>query len=231
MTQRILVWDLPTRIFHWSLALSFAGAFLTAESERWRDVHVLFGYAMLGLLVFRLVWGFVGSRYARFAEFVRGPKAVMQYAKGLVSGRPPHFTGHNPLGAIAILLLMGLGIASGVSGWLLYEDLGGEWLEELHEALANGMLAVVVVHVLGVLFSSVVHRENLVLAMLTGKKRGETREAIAGARPWMGLLLLAALAGFWAWSGLGTQNRWEPQASHSADHRTGLAERGDRDDD
>jgi cytochrome b len=231
MTQRILVWDLPTRIFHWSLALSFAGAFLTAESERWRDVHVLLGYTVLGLLVFRLVWGLVGSRYARFAEFVRGPKAVLRYARDLAGGRPPHFIGHNPLGAVAIILLVGLGIASSVSGWLLYEELGGDWLEELHEALANGMLAVVIVHVLGVLFSSLVHRENLVRAMLTGKKRGETRDAIPGAKTWVGLLLLIALAGFWAWNGFGAQNQWEPQASYSAAHRTEWVGRADRDED
>lgn len=231
MTQRILVWDLPTRFFHWSLALSFAGAFLTAESERWRDVHVLLGYTVLGLLVFRLVWGLVGSRYARFAEFVRGPRVVLQYAKGLIRGRPPHFTGHNPLGAVAILLLVSLGIASGVSGWLLYEELGGDWLEELHEGLANGMLAVVIVHVLGVLFSSVVHRENLVWAMLTGKKHGEARDAIPGAKTWVGLLLMIALAGVWAWSGFGALNRGEPQASHATADRIGWAERADRDDD
>jgi cytochrome b len=229
MTQRILVWDLPTRIFHWSLALSFAGAFLTAESDRWADIHVVLGYSMLGLLAFRLIWGFVGSRYARFAEFVRGPGEVLRYARGLAAGRPPHFTGHNPLGAVAILLLIGLGIASGVSGWLLYEGLGGEWLEELHEGLANGMLAVVIVHVLGVLFGSMVHRENLVRAMLTGRKRGESRDAIAGPNTRVGLLLLMVLAGCWFWNGVGARNGWEPRAGSSAPYLTEAPESADRD--
>lgn len=228
MNQRILVWDLPTRIFHWSLALSFAGAFLTADSEYWRGVHVLLGYVMLALLAFRLVWGFVGSRYARFGQFLPRPSAVVGYVRGLVRGRPPHYTGHNPLGAIAILLLLGLGLASGVSGWMYYQEIGGEWLEELHETLANAMLAVVVVHVLGVLFSSLVHRENLVRAMLTGRKRGDPGDAIAGSRLWAGLLLLAALGGCWAW--LAGSNP-APQAGPSAGHRIGWEQRADRDGD
>lgn len=200
MTQCILVWDLPTRIFHWSLALSFAGAYLTAESERWHDIHVLLGYSMLGLLGFRLMWGLIGTRYARFVEFVRGPRSVLAYLKELAAGRPSHYTGHNPLGAVAILLLMGLGLASGVSGWLLYDGVGGEAMEEVHEALSNGMLGMVILHLIGVVHGSLVHRENLALAMLTGKKRGKSGDAIPSTRPLIGLLLLAGLAGFWAWS-------------------------------
>lgn len=203
MNARILVWDLPTRLFHWALALSFLGAFLTAESERWRNVHEGLGYTMLGLLAFRLLWGVVGTRYARFRQFVRGPAAIMDYLKGLALGRPRHSTGHNPLGAVAIVLMIVLGFAAAVSGWLLEAGVGGEGVEEIHETFANGMLVVVVIHILGVILGSVVHRENLIRAMWTGRKRGEPGEAIAGARPLVALLLALGLAGFWTWNLLG----------------------------
>lgn len=210
MNARILVWDLPTRLFHWTLALSFLGAFLTAESERWRDVHEGLGYTMLGLLVFRMVWGLVGSRYARFRQFVRRPAEVMAYIRSLALGRPRHYTGHNPLGALAILLMIGLGLATAASGWLLEGGLGGEVFEDIHEIFANGMLVVVLIHILGVIVGSVVHRENLIRAMWTGWKRGKPGEAITGTRPLVALLLALGLAGFWTWNLL--EGRSGPQS-------------------
>ena len=201
MKSRILVWDLPTRVFHWSLALSFAGAWLTAESERYRDVHVMLGYTLLGLIAFRLVWGLIGTRYARFAEFVRAPSAAIRYLKSLFSKQPEHHVGHNPAGAWAILLLLGLGIATGVSGWMAYNELGGEWLEEAHEFLAGAMLAVVGVHIVGVIAGSLIHRENLARAMVTGYKQGNPAEAIRKKRWIPALMLIALLAGLWGfWS-------------------------------
>lgn len=205
MHTRILVWDLPTRIFHWSLALSFAVAFLTAESERWQEVHILAGYLLLGLLSFRLIWGFVGSRYARFAEFVRGPNGILAYLRSIRAGRPQHHVGHNPAGALAIIALIALGLASGVTGWLLYDEVGGEWLEELHEGLSNAMLAVVVLHVAGVLIASRLHRENLIRAMITGRKHGLQRDAIPNARVPVAVLLVAMLAVAVVWGSLGVQ--------------------------
>ena len=101
--MKILVWDLPTRLFHWLLAASFAGAFLTAESERYRDVHVLLGYTVLALLAFRLLWAFAGTRYARLSSFAFGPTAVMEYLKSLLRRRPIHYTGHNPAGKLGDL--------------------------------------------------------------------------------------------------------------------------------
>ncbi|MGX2041726.1 cytochrome b/b6 domain-containing protein [Methylocaldum sp. MU1018] len=233
MLQRILVWDLPTRIFHWSLAASFAGAFLTAESERWRDVHVVLGYTVLGLIGFRLIWGLLGPRYARFGEFVRGPGKVWRYAKSFVRGRPEHTTGHNPLGAVAILLMLGLGLASGVTGWMTYEEMGGDWLEDLHEAVANGMLATVVLHIAGVILSSVLHRENLALAMVTGRKHGEARDAIPRSKPLLGLLLAVSLLGFWIWAGLEGVGRHAPTAERSSGHPFSVvgASHRDHDDD
>ena len=200
MTQRILVWDLPTRIFHWTLALSFTIAFLTAESERWRDIHVLLGYTVLGLIAFRLIWGFVGTRYSRFAEFVRSPAYVIRYLAQLVRGQAEHPVGHNPAGAIAILLLLLLGIASGVSGWAVYEEIGGDWLAELHEYTSNAMLVVVLAHIAGVLASCYLQGENLIVAMITGRKSGAANQAIASGYPLIAMLLLTVLIGFWIWA-------------------------------
>ena len=169
---KILVWDAPVRVFHWLLVLSFAGAYLTAESERWRLVHVSLGYTMGGLVAFRILWGLLGTRYARFANFVRGPAAVMRYGRALLRGQPEHHVGHNPAGAVAIVLLLLLSMALVASGWAIYNEVGGDWLEELHEVAANVMLAVVGVHVAGVVLASWLHRENLVRAMVTGKKEG-----------------------------------------------------------
>jgi cytochrome b len=197
MKGPILVWDLPTRVFHWLLAPSFAGAWLTAESERYRDLHVMLGYTLLGLIGFRLVWGFAGSRYARFAAFVRGPAAVTEYLGSLLAGQPQHHVGHNPAGAAAIVLLLALGVAASVSGWAVYEDLGGEWLEEAHELSSNAMLALVLVHILAVLASGLLHGENLVRAMVTGRKQGEPEAGIRGARPLVALAVLVAVLGYW----------------------------------
>lgn len=168
--RTVKVWDILVRVFHWSFAASFAGAWLTAESERFRDVHVFLGYTMLGLVAFRILWGVVGPRHARFSNFVRGPAVVARYLRSLVSGRPEHHLGHNPAGAVAIVLLLALAVLAGASGWAVYNDLGGEWLEESHEFLASAMLAVVAVHLAGVAVASWLHRENLVRAMLTGRK-------------------------------------------------------------
>lgn len=176
MEQRIRVWDLPTRLFHWTLAASFAVAWVTHESERLMNIHITAGYFMLGLIGFRLVWGFVGNRHARFKEFVRSPSAVARYLTSLIEGRPEHHLGHNPAGAIVIVLLLALGVGTSVSGWFALDDFGGKLFEELHESLAGVMLAVVGLHLAGVIVSSLLHRENLVKAMITGYKEVQTSE-------------------------------------------------------
>ena len=166
----IRVWDLPTRIFHWSLATSFVVAFATSESEKLRDIHVLAGYGMAGLIAFRILWGFVGGGHSRFADFLPTPAKVIGYLKSLLAGKPQHHVGHNPAGAVAIFLLLGFGITAAASGYATYNDFGGHFMEELHEAAANGMMALVAVHLAGVVVSSWLHRENLVKAMITGRK-------------------------------------------------------------
>lgn len=200
MNQKILVWDVPTRVFHWLLALSFTGAFLTAESERYRDIHVMLGYTLLGLIAFRLLWGFAGTRYARFRSFLFSPAELLAYLASLVSGKPRHYVGHNPAGSLAIWLLLLLGFTSGVTGLVLYQDIGGDMLEELHEFLANAMLAVVGVHLAGVAVSSLMHRENLARAMITGRKSAEPEAGIKRAHAWLGVIMLAVIVAFWSGS-------------------------------
>lgn len=196
-SSKIRVWDAPVRVFHWLMVLCFAGAYITAESETWRLLHVTLGYTLGGLLAFRLVWGVVGTRYARFGSFVRGPSAVLRYLKSIVANRPEHHLGHNPAGAVAVVLLLVMGAGLVASGYSVYEDLGPEWLEDVHELLGNGMLLVVIGHLVGVVSASLQHRENLVRAMVTGYKVGLPEQGIR--RNWvvLAVVMLLAVAAFW----------------------------------
>jgi cytochrome b len=199
MLKRILVWDIPTRIFHWSLALSFLGAFLTAETERYRDLHIALGYIMLGSIVFRLVWGFVGTHYARLSSFLFKPAEIVAYLRSLLARQPQHFLGHNPAGSVAIFLLLGLGLLAAISGVMLYYEVGGEEaFEELHEGAANFMLLIVAIHIAGVVVSSVLHRENLVRSMITGYKNGDAGVGINRTYAWLGVIMAAIIAAFLA---------------------------------
>lgn len=187
---KILAWDWPVRIGHWLMVVGFILAWLTSESESLRLVHAVAGATVLAAAAFRLLWGIVGTRTARFSDFVRGPTAVGDYLLGLLRLQPAHFTGHNPAGGWAIVLLLGFAALAGASGWAIYNDLGGHWLEELHEGFASAMLVVVIVHVIGVVSGSVLHGENLVRAMINGHKDGRSEEAIASARPLAAIALL-----------------------------------------
>lgn len=195
---RVLVWDLPTRVFHGLLAASFIGAFATAESERLRDVHVVLGYTMMGLVAFRLVWGVIGTRYSRFGSFAFGPRSVLAYLKSLLTRSPQRYLGHNPAGSWAIYALLALTVLAGASGYATYNDIGGGWMEEVHEAAANALLGVVILHVIGVLVSSVIHRENLARAMVSGFKSGNPANGIRYRHRIVAAALLLAVAGFWA---------------------------------
>ena len=224
---RILVWDAPVRVFHWLIALCFAGAYLSAEHEAWRLVHVTLGDTTAGLVTFRLLWGVVGTRHARFSAFVRGPRAVMAYLRGMLGGHAEHHTGHNPAGAIAIVALLGLALAVTASGWATYDDIGGKWLEEVHEAAANIMLGVVGIHIAGVLLGSWLHRENLIAAMITGRKTGRSGDGVRSAWRSVGILMLAAVLGFW-W----TQWKSAPMGvAHGPAALSGKAVTQERDDD
>ena len=196
--RRILVWDIPTRLFHWLLVLCFVIAYLTSESERWQLWHVTAGYLFGGLLLFRLVWGVVGTRYARFTNFMRGPKPVMAYLRSLLARHPQHYIGHNPAGAWAILGMLALGVLTVLTGWASFSDYG-DWIGELHEGIVNVLLLIILVHVGGVLVSSFLHHENLVRSMVNGYKLGNLADAIRYPQWIIGVLLRVGLVMFlWA---------------------------------
>ncbi len=220
MEKRILVWDAPTRLFHWLLAASFAGAFLTGDSERLRDIHLLLGYTVAGLIGFRLVWGLIGTRYARFRSFLFSPRELLQYLRSLAARSPRHYLGHNPAGSVAIFLLLALGLVTAATGYATYSDIGGEWLAELHESSAFAMLAVVGVHIAGVVLSSLLHRENLVRAMITGRKTGESSQSIRRSHAWLAAAMIALVAAFWVWypSTQPVQAQAVHQQSHDDEH-------------
>jgi cytochrome b len=168
--RAVTVWDPLVRLFHWSLAACILGTFLVEEGD---TAHRWLGYTALGLIGFRVLWGLVGSRHARFGDWVRGPRAVATYLRQRLAGRSQRRLGHNPAAAVMILLLMAWVSAVGVTGWMQTLDAywGAEWLEELHEFLAYGLLALVGVHVLAAIVESWHYRENLIAAMVHGRKR------------------------------------------------------------
>ena len=172
--RHVRVWDLPVRVFHWLivglLVVSFVTGHVGGNAMR---IHELSGFSILTLVLFRLSWGFLGSTHARFSSFVRGFAAARSYTAVLWSGSSAVYTGHNPLGGWMVVALLALAAAAGLSGWLSITDRfwGVEWLQELHEALANMLYLFVGLHLAGVFFTSWRHRENLVAAMMTGCKR------------------------------------------------------------
>lgn len=193
---KILVWDAPTRVFHWLLALCFAGAYLTSDFDRLLAVHLALGYTMLGLVAFRLAWGLIGTRYARFANFICGPKEVARYAGHLLSFKAEHPVGHNPLASVSIVLMLLSTLIIVLSGWLYFSG-GPKLIKEFHEGAAAFMLAVVAVHVAGVLFASLMERQNLARSMLNGYKLGGAEQAIRSTWWPVAALVLAGVLGFW----------------------------------
>jgi len=197
MIQKILVWDVPTRAFHWMQVVTFVGAYLTAESERTRDIHVAFGYILLGLIIFRLLWGFMGTRYARFSSFLFFPGQIIEYLGSLFKGKPKHYLGHNPAGSVSVWLLLGLGLSICVTGVLALQDDASDAVIEMHGMATDAMLVVIALHLLGVVMSSIMHRENLVRAMVLGFKVAEAEEGIQRSYTWLGILMLAVAVVFW----------------------------------
>jgi cytochrome b len=165
--QQIAVWDPFIRAFHWSLALAYLVAW--ASAEEWAGLHENVGYFILALLGLRVAWGLVGTRHARFSDFVHGPGAALTYLRSLVQGHPRDYLGHNPVGGWMVVGLIVVLLATASTGILANGD-EGLW-EELHEGLANVSLLLIVVHVTGVIASSVLHRENLIFSMFTGIKK------------------------------------------------------------
>lgn len=167
----VKVWDPFVRIFHWSLVALFTIAFLTGDEVEW--LHVWAGYAITALVVMRIVWGFIGPHNARFSSFVKGPRAVMSFLRQSLHLDAPRYLGHNPAGGAMIVALLVLLAALCGTGVAMTTDAywSSKALEEVHEVLANITLALVGLHIVGVLVASWEHGENLVRAMVTGRKR------------------------------------------------------------
>jgi cytochrome b len=195
-----LVYDLPTRLFHWVFAGLFVTAYTIASTAEHTPVfpwHMLAGMTMGLAVVLRVLWGFFGTRHARFASFSLRPAALAGYFKGLFSGTGRPVAGHNPASSWVAIVLMGLALGLGVTGYLMTSSGKAEALEEIHELLANTFLAVVLLHVGGVILHSLRHRDGFALSMVDGhKQQVEPAETISGARPVMGMVFIALLAAF-----------------------------------
>jgi cytochrome b len=246
LTHQEKVWDVPTRIFHWSIVALIAIGWVSGEEEGIGFVvHSLAGYAVMVALIFRLVWGFVGGAHARFTDFVRSPGAVIEYTKQLLRLKPPHFVGHNPLGGWMILALLAVLTVLVVSGLCAQGDEGvaGPWAAsavwfapeqwyELHEVSFNVLLALIVLHVLGVVFDQWLTRDKLVRAMFTGVKTvaGEQMARQAQTpRPLRAFVVLALAivsVGFMVGWQVPSATTDEQAAAHS---ERGEHERGERD--
>ena len=168
------VWDPLVRLIHWSMVASVAVAWLVTEGR----IHDAAGYALLALIAFRILWGFVGPDHARFASFVKTPRTVLQYTKQLYAGHEPRHIGHNPLGGWMIMALLATGLAASLSGWLYTTDAfwGLAWVERIHVFFAYLLLVLAALHIVGVVFTSFRQRENLIASMLHGRKRFRTKK-------------------------------------------------------
>ena len=207
--MRILVWDLPVRLFHWLLAGSFLAAFLIAVSTdddgTLFPVHALFGLVMGFVVVLRLVWGFVGTTHARFTAFAWSPAALVAYLRDAFSpGAARRWVGHNPGSSWASAVIFACALGLGATGIAMSS--GSEVAEEVHEVLAWTLLATVGAHLAGLAWHTLRHREAIGLAMVDGRKVGDPGAAIRSARPLAGLAFLA-LTG--AWTG-GLVNGYDP---------------------
>jgi cytochrome b len=198
------VTDAPTRMFHWLFALSFVGAYLSAESEHWRLLHVTLGYSFAGLLVFRLLYGVFGPRQVGLGLLWRKLGAAPAWLRSLRTGSTVHWRqGQNLAMALAVVLMLALVLPLTLSGYATYNDwgdrLGGDWLEETHEWFGNALLAVVLAHLGLIALLSVLRRQNQALPMLTGRVPGSGPSPVQHNRGWLAALLLLAVLAFGAW--------------------------------
>ena len=206
--ERRRVWDLPTRVFHWALVLLVLASYLTGEFWRGVDMrwHMWSGYAILALVLFRLIWGLVGTRHARFGDFLRPPGAILSYLGALVRGRAPAYAGHNPLGGLSVLALLGVLLVQAGSGLFASDDifiegpLAGlvpgatvDWMTSVHHLAFDLLIGVIALHLAAVAFYEGAKGQRLLRAMLTGHKSGLEEEQVEDVplAVLRGLLLLA----------------------------------------
>ncbi len=212
----ILVWDLPTRLFHWLLVTALAGSWVTHEMGlEWTELHMWFGYVALGLVVFRIMWGIVGPTHARFTSFLAGPSRTRIYARHWLAGDPPRYTGHNPLGGWAIVLMLVLVLVQAVSGLFNSDDImfSGPWqasvsketaelMSEIHAVNFDVLLVVIALHLAAIASYWVRWRLDLLRPMLNGCKpphMADPDHAITGQRLLAGIIV-AGLAATIVWA-------------------------------
>jgi cytochrome b len=212
--EKRLVWDLPLRLFHWLIVLGICASWLTAELE-WMEIHFWCGYVMIALLAFRIVWGFIGPRHARFSTFFPGPASLWRYTKALATGKAVQSIGHNPLGSLMVVLMLALlGLQAG-TGLFTTDDViwsgpynpavsekTAKLLTRLHHANFDWILMAVSVHILAIAFYAFIKKHNLVGPMFTGKKLAAVvpdHEAIASSQIVKAIvvILLAGAAVYW----------------------------------
>lgn len=213
LEKKRLVWDLPVRLFHWALAFLLLAQWLTAEIlEGYSDLHSQLGYITLGLILFRLIWGFIGPTYAKFSNFLRGPSAILTYIKDQFGARHQNHIGHNPLGGLmlpAVLLLVGL---QAISGLFVTDDVlhTGPYyqsvdeqvisvMEWLHHNIFDGILVLIVVHLAAVFWYQFKQKKNLLMPMLDGKKVIRKNQSIDGSQLLKAIIIAAVIAAFIYW--------------------------------
>lgn len=210
-TRAVPVWDIPVRLFHWTLVLLIAFSWLAAEMD-WMTWHMYSGYAVLALILFRILWGFIGSTHARFSDFIYGPRALIVYIKTLPSRTAAKFAGHNPLGGISVVLILLCVLAQAGTGLFANDDIINEgplfrhvskelsdWLTTIHKYNFNVLLTLIGVHVAAVLYYLFYKSENLIKPMFTGRKHLPAGTAPAPMRsPALAVVVLAVCAaGVW----------------------------------
>jgi cytochrome b len=188
MNNKVLVWDFPVRIFHWGLAICFVGSWLTSESENYKMLHISFGYTGVFLLLFRLFWGFFGTKYANFKTFIYRFVEIKKYILNVFSKKKDHYIGHNPAAGMMMLFLMILFLLTSFSGFLVYKEFVES--KDFHEIFAYITMVLVIGHVLAAILMSILEKQNLVKSMVTGKKNGHSKEGIKDSKLVVGIVLI-----------------------------------------
>ncbi len=207
--KSFLVWDLPTRLFHWLIVILVFFSWYSVEVMEDLDKHFLSGYCALGLLLFRLTWGFLGTNYARFKNMLYSPAQILSYASGIFKKESTKFTGHNPLGSLSVFALLGVMLLQAVSGLFSNDE---DWyfgplsdyvstktadrLTEFHHLNFNVLLALIVLHILAVFFYLFFKKENLLKPMVTGKKNIDTQpeDVVVSSKSGLALVILIVWA-------------------------------------
>ena len=216
MAKKYLIWDLPLRIFHWALVVTILGAWYTSEQDNGLiDLHLTFGYIALGLITFRILWGFLGTKHSQFKNFVPTPKKLINYLKPEDPSQPLHTAGHNPMGSLMVVFMLTIILLQAISGLVMDDDIftTGPYngvldknieavLVFIHTNSFNFILAAIALHLLAILFYKLVKKKSLVLPMITGKKSAEDvseKDAISHSKIILGIVIALLVAAFVYW--------------------------------